>query len=171
MLNKLKHLLKIRGIKFVIEIILIIIVFLLVKFYTQQGLATGTPPPLAGALLNGTSINLDALKGKPVLLHFWASWCPVCQLEQDSIESIHHDYTVLSVAMKSGTDLEVQSYLNEHKLSFPTLTDEEGLIAKRFGVHGVPVSFIIDPDGQIKFIEKGYTTEYGLRFRLWLTKY
>ena len=105
-----------------------------------------------------------------MLVHFWASWCPVCELEQDSIQSISNDYPVISVAMQSGNDLEVTAYMEENKLSFPTIVDEHGILAKQFGVRGVPTSFILSPGGKIAFSEIGYTTEIGLRTRLWLVK-
>lgn len=169
MYNKLKQLLKIRGMKLVIEIILILIVFFSVKWYTQRDLVNNIPPDFKATLLNGQPVNHTSLKENPVLLHFWASWCPVCDLEKDSIEAISKDHHVISVAMNSGTDMEVKNYLEKNNLSFPTIVDEKGKLAKKFGVRGVPVSFIINSNGEIAFTEKGFTTEYGLRFRLWLT--
>ena len=165
---KLKKILQIRGMKLAIEILLILIVLFAVKWYTQRDLAKTIPADFEATLLTGQAVNLTSLKGKPVLLHFWASWCPVCELEKGSIESISKDHRVISIAMNSGTDLEVKHYLEENNLSFPTVIDEEGKLAEIFGVRGVPVSFIISPDGIIAFTESGYTTEAGLRFRLWL---
>jgi peroxiredoxin len=72
--------------------------------------------------------------------------------------------------MNSGADREVKAFLGENNIGFPVLVDNEGAIASRFGVTGVPTSFIIGPDGDITFTEVGYTTEWGLRFRLWLTE-
>ena len=168
MQTHLNKLLKIRGMKFVIEIILIFAVLFAVKAYTQRDLVRDKLPNFEATLLDGQKINVSDLQGKPLLLHFWASWCPVCDLEKDSIQAISKDHRVISVAMNSGTDLEVNHYLTENNLSFPTIIDEQGKLAKMFGVRGVPVSFIISPDGNIAFSESGYTTEIGLRFRLWL---
>lgn len=89
-------------------------------------------------------------------------------MEEDSIASISEDHEVITVAMNSGNDMEITAYLEEQGLSFPVVVDEHGLIAERFGVKGVPTSFIIDPDGSIDFTEVGFTTELGLRTRLWL---
>jgi peroxiredoxin len=58
-------------------------------------------------------------------------------------------------------------HLSEQQLSFPVLNDPDGHIAAAWGVHAVPASFIIDTDGQIRFVEIGYTTAIGLRLRLW----
>lgn len=152
-----------------LEIILIIVVFVSIKAYTQRDLVQNTPPAIKNKLTSGSVIELQNLYGKPLLLHFWASWCSICKMEQNSISNIHNDYTVLSVAMKSGSEQEVKNYMHEHNLSFPTIVDEDGAIAQQYGVRGVPVSFIINPQGKIAFIEQGFTTEYGLRFRLWLS--
>jgi len=168
MLTYLSKILQIRGMKLLIEIILIIAVFLVIKSYSQRDLVQDNLPYFEATLLGGEKFASSHLNNKPLLLHFWASWCPVCEMENDSIESLSKNYQVISVAMQSGTDMEVEQYLKENQLSFPTIIDEHGAIAKKFGIVGVPVSFIISPDGKIAFSEIGYTTELGLRIRLWL---
>ena len=152
----------------IIEILLIITVYLVVKAYTQRNLISGQAPEMNATALSGKTISLTDRKGKPVLVHFWASWCPVCRLEEESINAISQDHEVISIAMQSGNDMEVAAYMKENNLHFPAIIDEHGELAKQFGVRGVPSSFIIDPTGNIKFTEIGYTTEIGLRIRLWL---
>jgi hypothetical protein len=51
-----------------------------------------------------------------------------------------------------------------------TLVDEDGSLSQRFGVSAVPATFILSPDNQIRFVERGFTTELGLRTRIWLTQ-
>jgi thiol-disulfide isomerase/thioredoxin len=170
MYNKLTTLLKVRGVKLTLEILFIAVLFFAVKAYMQRNLIDGPAPLLEGDLLSGQSISLHSFKDQPVLLHFWATWCPVCKLEQDSIEAISKDHKVITIAMNSGNDLEVQAFLEENQLSFPVIVDENGGIAERFGVSGVPTSFIIDNSGQIAFTEVGYTTSWGLRLRLWMAQ-
>ena len=126
-------------------------------------------PSFEGKLLGGQSFNIQPYQGKPVLLHFWATWCSICKMEQNSIASISEDHEVITVAMNSGTDMEVVAYLKQQGLSVPVVNDENGAIAQRFGVRGVPTSFIIDSNANIRFTEVGFTTELGLRLRLWLT--
>jgi peroxiredoxin len=70
--------------------------------------------------------------------------------------------------MQSGTAIEVTRFMREQGLSFPALNDHDGSISHAWGVNAVPASFIISPDGKIRFVEVGYTTGIGLRFRLWL---
>ena len=156
-----------RSLKLALEILLFLVVFLLLKAYLQRDLVTGEAPPLEGELLNGQTVSLQDYRGKPLLLHFWASWCSVCKLEQGSINAVSADHPVLTIAMQSGTAEEVSDYLAQQGLDFPVLVDEQGDLARRFGVRGVPTSFILDPSGRIAFAEVGYTTGWGLRARLW----
>jgi peroxiredoxin len=168
MFAKLKQLLKIRSVKLTLEILVVLLVFVAIKTYMQRDLVQGPAPALHDTFIDGQPANLQNLQGKPVLLYFWATWCPVCKMQNGSVAAISRDHTVVTVAMNSGTDLEIEAFLNEKQLSFPVIADESGVIASQFGVNGVPTSFIIDPAGNIAFTEMGYTTEWGLRLRLWL---
>lgn len=170
MLIKLKQLLKTRAVKVALELLVIVLVFFAVKTYLQRDLAQGFAPPLQGTLIDGQTVNLQSLQGKPVLVYFWATWCPVCKMQNGSVDSISEDHTVVTVAMNSGSDLEIEAFLEEKQLDFPVIADDSGVITERFGVSGVPTSFILDSDGSIAFTEVGYTTEWGLRLRLWMAK-
>jgi thiol-disulfide isomerase/thioredoxin len=124
---------------------------------------------LLAASRQGQPYTLAARPGKPVLVHFWATWCPVCRAEQGSIAAIAHDHAdVITVAMQSGTAEQVSRHMLEQGIAFPVLNDSDGRLSGAWGVHAVPASFIISPDGQVRFIEVGYTTGIGLRLRLWL---
>ena len=160
--------LKSRLIKYGIEAIIIILVFVAIKTYMQRDLVDGVAPPLEAVQLDGQAFNLHSNREQPILLHFWATWCGICKLEEGSIAAISEDHKVITVAMQSGDDQDIQDYLKERELNFPVIVDEYGEIAKRFGVRGVPTSFVVDPNGNIDFTEVGYTTSWGLRVRLWL---
>ena len=170
-LIKLKQILKIRALKIALEVLVVLVVFFAIKTYMQHDLAQGIAPPLQGTLIDGQTVNLQSLRGKPVLVYFWATWCPVCKMQNGSVDSISEDHTVVTVAMNSGSDLEIEAFLEEKQLDFPVIADDSGVITERFGVSGVPTSFILDPDGNIAFTEVGYTTEWGLRLRLWMAGY
>jgi peroxiredoxin len=77
---------------------------------------------------------------------------------------------VLTVALQSGEAGEIVSYLQAADLDFPVVPDPDGAIARRWGVGGVPASFVIDPEGRIAFATVGLSTEPGLRMRLWAAK-
>ncbi len=170
MKTKLRQLLQIRGVKSVIEFSVILLILFIIKTWMQRNMVEGAPPPIQATQLDGRPFSLQSIKGKPVLVQFWASWCGICKLEQDSIESISKDHAVITIAMKSGSADEVRQYMTENQLSFPTINDPEGDIADRYGVRAVPASFILNSKGEIAFRETGYTSGWGLRIRLWLAK-
>jgi peroxiredoxin len=74
---------------------------------------------------------------------------------------------VLTVALQSGEPVEISAYMQGAGLNFPVIPDPDGAIASRWGVRGVPASFILSGDGQIVSTTVGLSTESGLRLRLW----
>ncbi|MBI1422656.1 MAG: redoxin family protein [Gammaproteobacteria bacterium] len=165
----MRKLLKHRATKILLEIGIFLLLYFAVRAYMQWQLASGPVPAVQAVTLSGTGFDTAVPRKGPLLIHFWATWCPVCHLEQKSIDAISQDYSVMSIAMNSGEAAEVMRFLKEQGLSFPVINDPDGAIAKRFGVNGVPVSFVVDTHNQIRYVERGYTTEWGLRLRLWLS--
>ena len=168
---KIHQLLKHRASKIVFEIGIFILLYLGVRTYMQWHLVSGTLPPIQAVTLTGTHFDSAQPRKGPLLIHFWASWCPICHLEQRGIQVISRDYPVLSIAMNSGDAIEVKQFLHQQGLDFPVVNDPDGEIAKQFGVTGVPVSFVVNEHNQIRYVERGYTTEWGLRLRLWLAEF
>jgi len=121
---------------------------------------------LSAQTLQGETFDLEKAR-KPLLIQFWATWCPVCALELHSVESIAKDYPVVTVAMNSGEKEEIEQYMHEHGVLFPVINDIDGQLSRSWQVSGVPASFIIGTDNKVRFVEMGYSTEIGLRLRLW----
>jgi thiol-disulfide isomerase/thioredoxin len=105
---------------------------------------------------------------KPVLIHFWATWCPTCKLEASNIEKISKDYEVITIAVQSGTKEEIEKYLDEHKLSFKVVNDKDGYYSQMFNIKAFPSTFIYDKNKNLKFSEVGYTSTAGLYARMML---
>lgn len=140
-----------------------------IRFWQQRDMVSGAAPALHGLTLAGQPYSLAARPEKPVLVHFWATWCSICRAEQGSIAALaQDDPNVITVAMQSGTPDEVTRHMHEQGIDFSVVNDQDGTLSRAWGVHAVPASFIIAPDGQIRFVEVGYTTGIGLRLRLWL---
>lgn len=156
-----------RGIAF--NVLLIIAVVVGIRLWQQRDMASGNAPPLQGITLAGQPYRLPARPAHPVLVHFWATWCPICRAEQSSIAALAQDNpNVITVAMQSGKPQEVTAYMQAQGIAFPAVNDADGSLSAAWGVHAVPASFIVAPDGRIRFVEVGYTTGIGLRLRLWL---
>jgi thiol-disulfide isomerase/thioredoxin len=108
-------------------------------------------------------------KDKPILVHFWATWCSICKIEAPNIEKISKEYEVITIAIQSGSDDEIQSYLDEHKLKFKVVNDEDGFFAQKFNIKVFPTTLIYDKNKDLKFSEVGYTTTAGLYSRMLLS--
>jgi thiol-disulfide isomerase/thioredoxin len=153
------------------RLVFLLLAVLAVRAYQQRGVAAGKAPPLAGLDLDGKPISLQAMQGKTVLVHFWASWCGVCTAMADNVEEVAGDHRVITVASLSGDAEDVGRYLQNEGVSLPVLVDPEGNLGSAYGVSSLPTSFFIDKSGQIRAAEVGYTTEAGLRLRLWLAEH
>ena len=145
---------------------LVLVVSVAVNLYKTWHL-TGKPiPEFKQHTINGMPVDFSKIS-EPTLVHFWASWCPVCSVEHGSIQSISIDYPVISVALNSGNADELRQFMAKRDLDYAVVEDDDGRIARMWSVKGVPSSFILSPDGKIDFVEVGYTSEIGLRARLW----
>jgi thiol-disulfide isomerase/thioredoxin len=151
----------------VVQILSLLGLYFVLRAWQYKGLIQGEAPPIAAQTLDGRYFSLNANHDSPLMLHFWATWCSICNLEHDSISGIAGDWPVMTVAMQSGGSDELNRYMAEHGLEWPVIVDQHGTLARRFGVKAVPTSFVIDANGDIRFSEIGYTTEIGLRARLW----
>jgi cytochrome c biogenesis protein CcmG, thiol:disulfide interchange protein DsbE len=103
--------------------------------------------------LNGRQTHLSDFRGKVVVLNFWASWCPPCVAEVDSLSALQRDISsrggvVLGVSIDEDPDA-YQQFLAEHHVSFPTFRDPSQKIAGEYGTAMWPETYIIGTDGRI----------------------
>ncbi|HWP48649.1 MAG TPA: TlpA disulfide reductase family protein [Candidatus Limnocylindrales bacterium] len=105
--------------------------------------------------LEGQEVSLKEFRGKLVFLNFWATWCGPCRAEKPTIEKLYQEFKdkgliVLAISVDQGDSAHlVQSYMEEHKLSYQALLDPEQRVAKAYAVRGIPVTYLIDPEGFI----------------------
>ena len=136
------------------------------QFLHSQNLITGQPP-----VLTAPSLTSVAAPKQPRIIYFWAEWCGICRLMQNSINQLLPDVAILTIAERSGSDDKVQGYAQEHQLAWSVLNDPEGAIGQQFGISAVPAVFILDQTGKIVFTTVGYSSAWGLRLRLWLSQW
>lgn len=127
-------------------------------------------PPVRGVMLDGAMFDSAAANHAPYVLHFWATWCPVCRAEAGNIDALAKDAKVVTVAVKSGGVQEIDNYMHENGLSFPVINDQNGVIATQFKITVFPTTIIVGKDGEVFWAESGYSTTWGLKFRLWLAE-
>ncbi len=104
------------------------------------------------SLANGSALKLSELKGKVVLLNFWATWCPPCREEIPSMMKLNSfmagkPFQMVAVSIDEGGKPAIEAFFKETGFSLPTYLDESGASSKSYGITGVPESFIIDKQG------------------------
>jgi len=116
--------------------------------------------------INNQKINFHSYKGRPLLVHFWATWCPTCKFEAANIQNLSASFQVLSIAVNSGTNEKLQAYMKSHDFNYTVINDSNGALAKRFNIGAYPTTLIYSGTGELKFTEVGYSTTLGLKGRL-----
>jgi len=136
----------------------------------QQGFAA---PDFELQTTSGATIKLSDLRSRAVLVNLWATWCPPCRAEMQSIEKIYSEYkdqgfVVLSVNMTYQDDpSKVIPFITEQGLTYPILLDETGNMANTYQMRSLPTSFFIDREGIIaEVVIGGPMAEALLRTRV-----
>jgi thiol-disulfide isomerase/thioredoxin len=104
------------------------------------------------SVATGNTLKLSDLKGKVVLLNFWATWCPPCREEIPSMMKLNtvmagKPFQMVAISIDEDGKPAVESFFKESGLSLPAYLDESGASSKAYGITGVPESFIIDKQG------------------------
>jgi thiol-disulfide isomerase/thioredoxin len=141
--------------------IILIIVLNVVSFYKSQDLNKEDFPYKAFELINGSSYILD--EEKPLLIYFWATWCPIYKFQSPNIEELSKEYQVITFASQSGAKEEIQEYLK-------VINDSFNDFAYRFNIKAYPTTLIYDKNKQLKFSDVGYTSSFTLKLKLWWSK-
>ena len=124
-------------------------------------------PDFTIQLSDGTTKTLSQLKGKAVLVHFWATWCPPCRQELPGMNALakkliagkNTKLEFIGICV-SDTEKNRASFMSENKYTFPCGLDENGAIAAtKYNVQGIPTTILISPNGKILKQNVGMMTE------------
>jgi cytochrome c biogenesis protein CcmG/thiol:disulfide interchange protein DsbE len=137
----------------------------LLKPLNLRGYPSGTmPPPFSGHTLDARHVSLTELRGKVVIVNFWASWCLECRPEMPVLERLHREFAprglaVIGINAHEGKRA-VRRYAKELGLTFPLVLDPDRKINARYGVIGLPTTFVVGRDG--------HAVAFGIGPREWV---
>lgn len=143
---------------------------------TPQPTNTKPPvPPKAGAEalefrlkdLQGREVSLGSLRGKKVMVNFWATWCGPCQTEIPSMVKLYDEFRlrgfeVLAVNLREDPT-KVAQFVKRFDMRFPVLLDRGGIVSMNYFVRGIPTSVFVDEKGVIQYVHVGTMSESVMR--------
>jgi len=158
----------VRWIKEILKFTLIIMLFsIAIDAWRSREMPSTKMPSLSISTLEGDWVDIKKMShDKPVLLYFWATWCPVCNFVSPSVNWLSGSHQVVSVAITSGDDKRLGQYMAYKEYDFPVINDPKGKIGQAWGVAATP-SIVIVKKGEISSITTGFTTPMGMWLRLY----
>ncbi len=102
--------------------------------------------------LNGNQVSLSRFRGRPVVINFWATWCPPCQAEIPHLiaayEQEHGEVVFLAISVEESAST-VRRFAKKNDMPFIILLDTDGEVASDYGVRGIPATFFVNSEGEI----------------------
>jgi thiol-disulfide isomerase/thioredoxin len=117
----------------------------------------------------GPDITLTELRGKPVVLNFWATWCPPCRAEMPYFEAVSQNYAgrVAIIGVDQGETLEqVARFASSVGVTYPLLLDEDSSVSRVYQVNALPTTFFIDRRGVVREVHTGIISQAVLEERI-----
>ena len=117
----------------------------------------------------GDNLRLSEYRGQVVMLNFWASWCGPCRQEMPLLDELHQRYskagfTILGVNVENNPEA-AQRALQEIPVTFPILFDNDGTVSKLYDISAMPTTYLLDRDGKVRYLHKGYKPGYEIDYR------
>ncbi|AWE08560.1 thiol:disulfide interchange protein [Lysinibacillus sp. 2017] len=105
--------------------------------------------------LTGKEMSLSSVQGKVVILNFWASWCEPCNIEMPHLQSFYEKYQtdveILAINVTSkDSEVAVKKFVDQYDLTFPILLDASGDISTMYGAFSIPMTIILNRNGEIE---------------------
>ena len=126
----------------------------------QAASLKGQAPNFTLKSLSGKNLKLSEMTGNVVLINFWASWCGPCREEMPLLNDLHKKYeplgfTVLGVNVEEDAR-NARGFLKNFPVDFPVLLDNKNQVSKRYNVIAMPTTVVLDRDGNVRYLHKGY---------------
>ncbi len=167
-----KYVKKNKWASILFEASIIVLVLVLFSWYQNRGTlaANGEPAPdFTLQSIAGETLQLSQLKGKKVLIYFFAPWCSICHMSGGNLNALRKardkdELEILVIGLSYEFEAEIQDFANELELTMPVLYGNDQLM-QDYKIKGFPTYFVIDEEGNVTHRSVGYSTEIGMRLR------
>lgn len=155
-------------IKYIKEIIFIVVMVTIlaniISYYKSTNLNKSSLDSKSVTLIDGTVYTLP--QNKPILIHFWTTWCPICKVEAQNIQRVSKEYDVVTIVVGSNNKQTIQEYLEKNNLDFKVVNDADNQLANKFNITVYPTTLVYDRKKNLLFSDVGYTSTLGLFLRM-----
>jgi methylamine dehydrogenase accessory protein MauD len=146
--------------------VVLIVAFILGVYAAWNGRLGRPAPAFSLPETDGGQIDLASYNGRPVLLVFWTSSCPICQQELPMLNRLEPEFRGKGIAVVTillGGEGEARDFLDSNRIGLTSAYDSAGKVGRAYDVSGVPKLVLIGKDGKVKRVRSGWTTERVLR--------
>ncbi|MCG9681317.1 protein disulfide oxidoreductase [Vibrio sp. Isolate23] len=164
-----------RSVRYWLKEVLILVVLGIVitsamDWFRSQSLPTESAPPIMERTMDDQFVDVIAMSyEEPVVVYFWATWCPACKFVSPTVDWLSQYYPVVGVAGSSGPSERVKQFMQAKDYQFSNINDQKGEIFNRWNISVTPSIFIVK-EGKVESITTGITTPPGMLVRLWLNQ-
>ncbi|MCB1140481.1 MAG: TlpA family protein disulfide reductase [Leptospiraceae bacterium] len=137
------------------------------QYFANQAALERPPAAFEAASLDGGQYTLDSLKGKFVVISFWATWCMPCRAEIPMLNSVFeelHGEGLVILGITAEEKSVVQEFLKDTTVQYPVIIDEYGRITSRYGVQAFPTLIMIDRQGNL--VDRGSGLDFFIKWKI-----
>lgn len=148
---------------------ILLVCLLAVPAHAERADVGRPAPTFEAATLAGQPLALADLKGRVVLIDFWASWCDPCREEFPELDALYREFReqgveVIGVSVDLKRD-NIDAFISKHPVAFPIIHDPKKAIADRFKPRAMPTAYLVDRAGVVRYVHLGYQRAYLEKYR------
>jgi len=152
-------------VKLGIKLLMLVLVMAVAAAFAGAGFAALSQntraPDFKAQTITGKQFALSDLRGRVVLLDFWATWCPPCRMETPELQKLWQKYrdkglVVIGISVDREGAQVVRKFTQDHKLTYWQVSDAQGRIADKYGIRPIPTTYIVDTKGVIRYLQIGF---------------
>ncbi|MCB1170638.1 MAG: TlpA family protein disulfide reductase [Leptospiraceae bacterium] len=137
------------------------------QYFANQAALEKPPVPFEATSLDGQKYSLESLKGKFVVISFWATWCMPCRAEIPILNSVFeelHGEGLVILGITAEQKSVVQEFLKDTHIQYPVIVDDYGRITSRYGVQAFPTLVMIDRQGNL--VDRGAGLDFFIKWKI-----